>query len=209
MIVINGIALIFVGLGVMGFGLFLFYALLPLFYAFFGVGVGYWFGSLLTGAPPGDANLIKLLFAIGGAVLFGGSAYFLEPFRRILVGIGLGSLVGGMIASAIGLTGFLGTIIMIAAGVIGALITLAVFDPYIIVASAFGGAGLAMDGSHLIFRSFGILDRTEIADGAMLPLVIWIVAGTVGMGWQFKNIARWTVRTGLAPDDKPVPTTEE
>ncbi len=209
MIVLNGIALILVGLGVMGFGLFLFYALLPLFYAFFGVGVGYWFGSLLTGAPPGDANLVKLLFAIGGAVLFGGSAYFLEPFRRILVGIGLGSLVGGLIASAIGLTGFLGAVIMIAAGVVGALITLAVFDPYIIVASAFGGAGLAMDGLHLIFRSVGILDRTAIADGAMLPLVIWIVAGAVGMGWQFKNIARWTVSSGPATVDSPGPAPDE
>ena len=193
MFVLNGIALIFVGLGVMGFGLFLFYALLPLFYAFFGVGVGYWFGSLLTGAPPGDANLVKLLFAIGGAALFGGTSYFLEPFRRILIGIGLGSLVGGLIASAIGLTGFLGTVIMIVAGVIGALITLAVFDPYIVIASAFGGAGLAMDGLHLIFRSVGILDRTAIADGALVPLIIWVVAGGVAMGWQFKNIERWTV----------------
>ncbi len=209
MFVLNGIALIVVGLGVMGFGLFLFYALLPLFYAFFGVGVGYWFGSLLTGAPPGDANLIKLLFAIGGAVLFGGSAYFLEPFRRILIGIGLGSLVGGLIASAIGLTGFLGTAIMIAAGVIGALITLAVFDPYIVIASAFGGAGLAMDGLHLIFRSVGILDRTAIADGAMLPLVVWIVAGAVGMGWQFRNIERWSVRPGPATVDSPGPASDE
>jgi uncharacterized membrane protein YeaQ/YmgE (transglycosylase-associated protein family) len=209
MFLLNGIALILVGLAAMGFGLFLFYALLPLFYAFFGVGVGYWFGSLLTGAPPGDANLVKLLFAIGGAVLFGGSAYFLEPFRRILVGIGLGSLVGGLIASAIGLTGFLGAVIMIVTGVVGALITLAVFDPYIIVASAFGGAGLAMDGLHLIFRSFGILDRTAIADGAMLPLVIWIVAGTVGMGWQFKNIARWTVGPGPATVDDSGPPPAE
>jgi hypothetical protein len=66
-----------------------------------------------------------------------------------------------------------------------------------------------MDGLHLIFRSVGILDRTAIADGAFVPLIIWVVAGGVAMGWQFKNIERWTVRTGLAPDDKPVPTTEE
>jgi len=202
MIVLNGIALILVGLAAMGFGLFLFYALLPLFYAFFGVGVGYWFGSLLTGSPPGDANLVKLLFAIGGAILFGGSAYVLEPFRRVLIGIGLGSLVGGLIASAIGLTGFLGAVIMIVAGVIGALITLAVFDPYIIIASAIGGAGLAMDGLHLIFGSIGILDRTAIADGALMPLVVWIVAGTVGMAWQFKNLARWVVAEGLVSPNR-------
>ncbi len=201
MFVLNGIALIFVGLAAMGFGLFLFYALLPLFYAFFGLGVGYWFGSLLTGAPPGDGNLIKLFFAIGGAVLFAGGAYFLEPFRRILIGIGLGSLVGGLIASAIGVTGFLGAVIMIVAGVIGAVITLAVFNPYIIVTSAFGGAGLAMDGLYLIFRSIGILDRTTIADGALVPLIIWIVVGTVAMGWQFKNIEHWTVKARPATDE--------
>ncbi len=201
MFVLNGIALIFVGLAAMGFGLFLFYALLPLFYAFFGLGVGYWFGSLLTGAPPGDGNLIKLLFAIGGAVLFAGGAYFLEPFRRILIGIGLGSLVGGLIASAIGVTGFFGAVIMIVAGVIGAAITLAVFNPYIIVTSAFGGAGLAMDGLYLIFRSIGILDRTTIADGALVPLIIWIVVGTVAMGWQFRNIERWTVKARPATDE--------
>ena len=201
MIVLNGISLIIVGLGVMGFGLFLFYAFLPLFYAFFGVGVGYWFGSLLTGAPPGDGNLIKLFFAIGGAILFGGSAYFLERFRRILIGIGLGSLIGGLIASAIGLTGILGTVIMIVAGIIGAGITLAVFDTFIIVASAFGGAGIAMDGIHLIFRSLSIFDRTAIADGALVPLMIWIIAGTVAMGWQFKNIERWTVNTHPTTDE--------
>lgn len=202
MFLLNAIALIGVGLAAMGFGLFLFYALLPLFYAFFGVGVGYWFGSLLTGSPPGDANLVKLLFAIGGAILFGGSAYILEPFRRILIGIGLGSLVGGLIASAIGLTGLLGAVIMIVAGVIGAMITLAVFDPFIIITSAIGGAGLTMDGLHLMLGSIRILDRTAIAEGAFMPLVIWIVAATVGMAWQFRNIARWVVNPVLAADDE-------
>ena len=192
MYLLNGISLILVGLAAMGFGLFLFYALLPLFYGFLGIGVGYWFGSLLTGAPPGDANLIKLFFAIGGGVLFAASAYFLEHFRRILIGIGLGSLIGGLIASALGVTGFLGLAIMIVAGVIGAGITLAVFDAFIVVASALGGAGLAMDGLHLIFASIEILDRTAIANGAVVPLIIWIVAGTIAMGWQFMNIERWT-----------------
>ncbi len=192
MYLLNGISLILVGLAAMGFGLFLFYALLPLFYGFLGIGVGYWFGSLLTGAPPGDANLIKLFFAIGGGVLFAASAYFLEHFRRILIGIGLGSLIGGLIASALGVTGFLGIAIMIVAGVIGAGITLAVFDAFIVVASALGGAGLAMDGLHLIFASIEILDRTAIANGAVVPLIIWIVAGTIAMGWQFMNIERWT-----------------
>ena len=200
MYLVNAISLILVGLAAMGFGLFLFYALLPLFYAFFGVGVGYWFGSLLTGAPPGETNLTKLLFMIGGGVLFAASAYFLEGFRRILIGIGLGSLIGGLIASALGVSGFFGVVIMAVAAVIGAGITLAVFDAFIVVASAFGGAGLAMDGLHLIFKSIDILDRTAIANGALVPMIIWIVAGSIAMGWQFMNIERWTRVTRRTTD---------
>jgi len=192
MYIVNGIILILVGLGAMGFGLFLFYALLPLFYAFFGVGVGYWLGSLLTGAPEGELSIVKLVFAIGGGALFAGGAYFFEPLRRILIGIGLGSLIGGLIASAFGLTGFLGALFMIGGAVIGAGITLIVFDAFIIVASAVGGAGLAMDGLHLIFRSLDILDRAAIAEGASVPLLIWVIVVAIAMGWQIMNIERWT-----------------
>jgi len=192
MFIINAIILIVAGFGAMGFGLFLFYALLPLFYALFGVGVGYWLGALVTGAPEGEFSLIKLLFGLGGGALFAGAAFFLESFRRMLIGIGLGSLLGGLIASALGLTGILGTVIIIIGAVIGAGITIAVFDRFIIVASAFGGAGLAMDGLHLILRSVDMLDRTAIGNGSVAPLIVWIVAGTIAMGWQFINIKRWT-----------------
>lgn len=190
--IVNGIVLIIVGLGAMGFGLMLFYALLPLLYAFFGVGVGYWLGSLLTSTPPGEMSFIKLIFALGGGMVFASGAYFFEPIRRMLVGIGLGSLLGGLVASALGLTGLLGVLIMIVAAVVGAAITLAVFDSFVVVASALGGAGLSMDGAHLIFQSLDILDRTTIANGAVAPLIIWLVVGAIAMGWQFMNIERWT-----------------
>ena len=192
MTILNGLFLIVVGLGVMGFGLMLFYALLPLFYGFFGAGVGFWLGTLVTGTAPEQMSWIKLLFALGGVIVFAGGAYFFEPFRRILIGIGLGSLLGGLIASALGLTGFFGVVIMVVAAFIGAGITLAMFDTFIVVCSAFGGAGLAMDGGHLMFQSMNFLDRTTIAGGAYTPLVIWAVLGAIAMGWQFMNIARWT-----------------
>jgi hypothetical protein len=78
----------------MGFGSFLFYVFLPVFYAFFGIGVGYWMGTLLTGSGEVEMSLIKLLFGLGGGVLFAGAAHYTEPFRRILIGIGIGSLIG-------------------------------------------------------------------------------------------------------------------
>jgi len=153
MYLVNGIVLMLVGLVAMGIGLMLFYALLPLFYAFFGFGVGYWWGSMLTSTPPGEMSFVKLIFALGGGALFAVGAHFFESFRRILVGISLGSLVGALIASALGLTGFVGVIIMVVCAVIGAGLTLAVFDAFIVVTSSLGGAGLAMDGGHLIFQS--------------------------------------------------------
>jgi hypothetical protein len=41
----------------MGFGLFLFYAFLPVFYAFFGIGVGYWLGALAMSARGSETSL--------------------------------------------------------------------------------------------------------------------------------------------------------
>jgi len=59
MMILDGVLLIVVGLARMGFGLFLFYAFLPLFYAFFGFGVGYSLGSYLASAIPGELSFIK------------------------------------------------------------------------------------------------------------------------------------------------------
>jgi hypothetical protein len=191
MTIVNGILLIIVGLGAMGFGLLLFYSLLPLFYAFFGAGVGYWLGTFLTSAPLGEGSFITLIFSLIGAIAFAAVAYSLEAFRRILIGIGLGSLLGGLIASALGLNGFFGAVIMGISAFIGAGITLAVFDSFIIIAAAFGGAGLVMDGLHMVSPSTAFVDRTTLADGAIAPLIIWVVIGAIGMGWQFRNLERW------------------
>ena len=191
MILLHGALLIVAGVATMALGLFLFYLFLPLFYFFFGLGVGYELGSFVTGAAGGETSLVKLIFACGGGVIFALAAYYLEPIRRILIGIGLGSLLGGLVANALGLTGFLGIIIMIVCAGIGAGLTLAVFDRFIVIASAFGGAGLAMDGTHQIFRSLDIFDRTAIVDGAVAPAVIWMVLSAIAVVWQSMNIDRW------------------
>ena len=191
MILLHGALLIVSGVAIMTFGLYLFYLFLPLFYFFFGLGVGYELGSFLTSAPAGEMSLVKLIFACGGGVIFALGAYFLEPIRRILIGIGLGSLLGGLVANALGLAGVFGIVIMIIAAAIGAGLTLAVFDRFIIIASAFGGAGLALDGAHQFFRSLDIFDRATIVDGAVAPAVIWMILSAIAVVWQFMNIKRW------------------
>ena len=133
---LDGILLILVGLISTGVGLLLFYTMLPLFYALFGLGAGYWLGGILTGAPAGEMSVIKSMFALGGGTLFAVAAYFLEPYRRTLIGIGLGSLVGASVGNALGLTGISGVVVMAVSAVIGAGITLALFDVFVIIASA-------------------------------------------------------------------------
>jgi hypothetical protein len=192
----EGVLLVVTGLATMGFGLFLFYALLPLLYFFFGFGVGHELSLLITSTPPGEIGLMNLIFAFGGGILFAAGAYFLEPFRRILIGVGLWSLLGGLIATALGLTGFLGVAIMFVAAVIGGTLTLRVFDAFIIVASALGGTGLAMDGAHQIFPSLIFFDRAVIVSGAVTPAIIWIVLSAIAMVWQFKHIERWKGKPG-------------
>lgn len=190
--ILIGLLFVVVGFTTMSIGLFLFYALLPLLYAFFGAGVGYELGTLVTSTPPGEMSFVKMIFALVGGIAFAAAAYFLEPIRRILIGLGLGSLLGGLVATALGLTGLFGVIVMALSAAVGAGITVMMFDTFIIVASAIGGAGLALDGAHLVFRSLGIFDRAAIVDGAVMPLVLWIALAAVGMAWQFRNIERWT-----------------
>jgi hypothetical protein len=186
-----GILLIIVGLGVLGFGLFLFYGLLPLFYAFAGLGIGLLLGEALTG----NFGLIAIVLGILGAVILGGASYSLEPYRRILLGLSGGALVGLAIASWFGLDGlvggFFGAILGVVGGVIGAVVVLSFFDPFIIASSAIGGAIMVMTGAHLILPTVNLFDRST---GGFWPTLITLILAVIGVGWQYSNITKW-VRT--------------
>ena len=99
MSVLGAILLILAGLAIMAFGIFLFYAWLPLFYGLFGLEIGLLLGRSLTG----DVGLLAIILGIVGAVLLFGAAYALEPYRRILLGLSAGAAVGLSIASVFGL----------------------------------------------------------------------------------------------------------
>jgi hypothetical protein len=167
-----GVLLIIVGLGVLGFGLFLFYGLLPLFYALAGLGIGLLLGEALTG----NFGLIAIVLGILGAVILGGASYSLEPYRRILLGLSGGALVGLAIASWFGLDGlvggFFGTILGVVGGVIGAVVVLSFFDPFIIASSAIGGAIMVMTGAHLILPTVNLFDRST---GGFWPTLITLI----------------------------------
>ena len=94
MSVLGAILLILAGLAIMAFGIFLFYAWLPFLYGLFGLEIGLLLGRSLTG----DVGLVAIILGIVGAVILFGAAYFLEPYRRILLGLSAGALVGLSIA---------------------------------------------------------------------------------------------------------------
>ena len=191
MSLLAGVLLIIVGLGVLGFGLFLFYGLLPLFYALAGLGIGLLLGEALTG----NFGLIAIVLGILGALILGGASYSLEPYRRILLGLSGGALVGLAIASWFGLDGlvggFFGAILGVVGGVIGAVVVLSFFDPFIIASSAIGGAIMVMTGAHLILPTVNLFDRST---GGFWPSLITLILAVIGVGWQYSNITKW-VRT--------------
>ncbi|MBY0558956.1 hypothetical protein [Hyphomicrobium sp.] len=182
------ILLVIGGLAIMAFGLFLFYAWLPLFYGLVGFDIGLLLGRSLTG----DIGSMAIIIGVFGALFLGGMAYSLEPYRRILLGISGGALFGLSLASLFNLDsaggGFLGTCLAVVGGILGANIVPKYFDLFVICVSAFGGAVLIMAGAHLLLPGAGLFDRTA---GGILPTLMTLALTAVGIGWQFRNIDKW------------------
>ena len=187
------ILLVIGGLAIMAFGLLLFYAWLPLFYGLVGFDIGLLLGRSLTG----DVGPTAIVLGILCALLLAGAAYSIEPYRRILLGISGGALVGLALASAVNLDstsgGFLGVALAVIGGVIGANVVPKYFDMFIIGATAFSGAALVMVGANLLLPGVGLFDR---AAGGIVPALMTMGLTVVGIGWQFRNIAKWV---GITP----------
>ncbi|HET9396268.1 MAG TPA: hypothetical protein VFO36_09445, partial [Nitrospiraceae bacterium] len=93
-----GVLLILCGLGIMGFGLHLFYAWLPLFYGLFGFEIGLLLGKWLAG----NVGWLAFILAIVTAIIVAGAAYVLEPYRRALVGFTGGAMLVLALAHLLG-----------------------------------------------------------------------------------------------------------
>jgi len=199
MSIAGGLLMILTGLVVMAFGLFLFYAWLPLLYGLVGFDIGILLGRSITG----DVGTVAILLGIAVAVLLGAASYFLEPYRRILLGVAGGVLFGLSLAAAFDLDaifgGFFGRMLAVICGIIGGFLVPRFFDLFVIGASAISGAAIAMTGAHAIFPGVGLFDR---AAGGILPALLTIVLAIVGVSWQYSNIAKWIdtfPNTGTGP----------
>jgi uncharacterized protein DUF4203 len=183
-----GSLMIVTGLAIAWFGLFLFYAWLPLLYALVGLDIGILLGRTLTGA----VGTTAIVFGIAGAVILGATSYLLEPYRRILLGVSGGILFGLSAAAVFGFDGWLGgffsRILALVCGVIGGLLVPRVFDWFVIAATAFSGAALVVAGVGHVLPGIGTLDRVA---GGVLPPLLTIALAVAAMSWQSHNSARW------------------
>lgn len=180
-----GVLLILCGLGIMGFGLHLFYAWLPLFYGLFGFEIGLLLGKWLTG----NVGWLTFILAVVTALIVAGAAYVLEPYRRALVGFTGGVMLVLALAYLLSLdrlmSGLLGAILMLGGGLIGAVVALAFFDLFIVAVSAIGGATLIVAGAQLL------LPAALEPSGSILPAVLTAILAAFGARWQLSNIATW------------------
>ena len=97
-----GLLMILTGLAIMAFGLFMFYAWLPLLYALIGLDVGLLLGRAFTG----DVGTTAIVLGLASALILGAASYILEPYRRVLLGVSGGILFGLSVAAAFGLDGW-------------------------------------------------------------------------------------------------------
>jgi hypothetical protein len=139
-------------------------------------------GLLLGKSLTGDVGLFAIVLGIAGAVILFCSAYFLEPYRRILLGIAGGAAVGLAVASVLGLDHAIGSVFGIILAVLGAIVGASVvpryFYAFVIGASAFGGAAMAMSGVHSLFPGVGLFDR---ASGGLLPAMLTLALSVIGI----------------------------
>jgi len=184
-----GLLMIATGLAIMGFGLFMFYAWLPLLYALIGFDIGLMLGRAFSG----DVGTTAIILGIAGAFILGAASYLLEPYRRILLGVSGGILFGLSVAAAFGLDGwfggFFGRMLALVCGVVGGLLVPRFFDLFVIGASAVSGAAMVMTGANHILPGVGFFDRVA---GGVLPALLTIVLAVAGVSWQRSNIAKWT-----------------
>ena len=71
----GALLMILTGLVIMSFGLFLFYAWLPLLYALVGFDIGLLLGRSITG----DVGATAIVLGIAGAAILGAASYFSNP----------------------------------------------------------------------------------------------------------------------------------
>jgi len=186
--------MILAGAALMAYGLFIFYAWLPILYGLVGFEIGILLGNWMTG----DVGWGAIALGIVGALILGVSSYFLEPLRRVLLGVSAGFMLGLAVAELLGLEnlfgGIIGLLLAVAFGVAGGGVVPRLFDKFVVAVSAVGGAAMVMNGAHFLFPGIALFDRST---EGLLPSLLAIVLAVIGIIWQMMNIANWLESLGV------------
>jgi hypothetical protein len=170
--------LVGLGLALLGFGLSIFYAWLPLFYVLGGFEIGFLLGSLISG---GGRSIPIILGLLG--ISIAGAAYLIEVPSRIVTGYLGGSMAALSLLSLLGLgenVGWiLGIISMIGGCAIGVTIPSRFFDAFVISVSALCGAALIVIGAQSLLSIVG----TPIS-GSVMPTLLAASLTIIGMRFQ-------------------------
>lgn len=203
----GALLMILTGAAIMAFGLFIFYAWLPILYGLIGFEIGLLVGAWLTG----ETGWTAILLGIVGALILWAASFFLEPYRRILIGVSGGFLLGLAIAAVVGLDavlgGILGLLLAVLLGTLGGFLVPRLFDTMVVVASSAAGATMVMNGASFLLPGLDLLDRSS---GRFLPALLAAGLTVIGIGWQITNVGKWIGSTGVTGVDdtsKPHPHT--
>lgn len=184
---LTGLLEIGIGVALLGFGLFLFYAFRPLFYGLFGAAIGFSIAHFLSGNAQGDPGILGWTFALIGAIGFALLSSYIAPVLRIFLGAMLGASLGFGIASALDWWTWVGWVLALLGALVFAVALPLAFDPLIILGSIVIGASMILNGA---FIATGI-QWFNMSSGGLMSLVLWIALVAVGFFWQFRNVARW------------------
>lgn len=186
------------------FGLFICffgYAYWRVMLAIAGLTIGALIGMDIAGDQPTLGLIIGAVLGVVGFLL----AYSLWSLAVLIIGAVMGAGVGSTIAALPSVAPLATdnsalTIILVVIGVVvGVLIAALVKDIFVVYATAFGGAGLAVRGLALLLPStlnINILsDINNPTVATLLTITLWIALGIVGMLYQLR---RFTRRSGYA-----------
>jgi Domain of unknown function (DUF4203) len=167
------------------------YRLFKVMLAIYGFVLGAVFGAVVGGGLTNGNTLAVIGAGLGGGLLGAGlmvAFYFLGVF---VVGAAAGALLAGSIGSALGVD--LPALVVIVVAVIVGIIALALQRVVIILATAFSGAWLVIEGGMALIAGRALIltrvfDTPNLDRVTALPLpllILWLALGIAGALVQF------------------------
>jgi hypothetical protein len=187
------ILLIAFGIALLLFGLYLFYAWLPVLYGLFGFEIGFLLADRVIGF-----ETASIIIGIILGIILAAATYVLEPYRRIVIGYAGGSVIA---LALLGLDRSMGGIsvafVAVCGGIAGAMLAAKFFDNLVIATTALGGAALSGLGAQGLLSLVGVS-----AGGTTIGFLITLALAAIGVSFQARHMQSWPLdarRTRAAP----------